>query len=338
MEWPRLLASSSDAVAAIKVEQRQATFERMTTVGSLAGGGEFSVATMGSLTASGDFSVHLNLSDCFEVDPNDLSLEGMIAAGQTAEVFCGDFEGSRVAIKRYRDATDYFQRKVARELETLSKLDHPNLLGLIGACTLTAPFQLVTELCDGGTLYGLLYETCEVELSWHQRVKAGADIAAGMAYLHGRDPPILHRDLASLNCLLAAPVTGPSDEVTVKVGNFRYSRAFGKFSGASRMTTAVGTLAWVAPEVLRGDEYDEKVDVYSFGIIAHELASRIPPFEDMDACACEIAVIQGERPDLEDVPGDCPRAFLECMEACWAQDPAERPSFDEVVVMLRPCV
>eukprot|EP00429_Kryptoperidinium_foliaceum_P033934 CAMPEP_0176166706 /NCGR_PEP_ID=MMETSP0120_2-20121206/85269_1 /TAXON_ID=160619 /ORGANISM="Kryptoperidinium foliaceum, Strain CCMP 1326" /LENGTH=77 /DNA_ID=CAMNT_0017504271 /DNA_START=9 /DNA_END=239 /DNA_ORIENTATION=+ len=76
------------------------------------------------------------------------------------------------------------------------------------------------------------------------------------------------------------------------------------------MTSDVGTLVWIAPEILMRECYDAKVDVYSFGMVLYELACRQPPFEDLDACSFEQAVSHGDRPDMEIVPGDCPEEIV----------------------------
>lgn len=269
----------------------------------------------------------------FEVDPEKLVYDRMLAVGDTADIFAGELDGRTVAIKAYRDARRLSLRDqicFLREVDTFEALEHPNLVRLIGACTLSPSLRIVTELCAGGSLYELLYERCEVELSWSQKRNVAADISTGMAYLHGMDPQIIHRDLTSFNCLLDARLAGPGGTAVAKVGNFGFARTKNREEGRTKMTTDVGTLVWVAPEILMNEDYDEKVDVYSFGIIVFELIFRQPPFEELDLCSLQNAVTSGVRPDTTSVPDGCPADFLSAMELCWSQDPCTRPNFHDV--------
>lgn len=88
------------------------------------------------------------------------------------------------------------------------------------------------------------------------------DTARGMNYLHERGTPILHRDLKSLNLLL-------DESRRVKLADFGWTKGLQNY-----MTGKIGTYQWMAPEVISSFQYTEKADVYSFGIILWEIASR----------------------------------------------------------------
>lgn len=88
-----------------------------------------------------------------------------------------------------------------------------------------------------------------------------------MNYLHSFSIPIIHRDLKSLNILI-------DESYRAKLADFGWTRLMGK-----RMTRQIGTFQWMAPEVIIGENYSEKADVYSFGIILWEIASRDPPYK-----------------------------------------------------------
>lgn len=276
-------------------------------------------------------------SSALEIDPHDLTLDTLIAEGLTADTYSGDLEGRRVAVKVYRRAKLFNikqQVSFCREVDTLRALKHPNLVRLIGAVMLASPFRLVTEYCEGGNLNDLLHERMEVNISWRQRRKMALDISQAMAYLHSQEPQVIHRDLTSFNCFLDAEVGSAEADPVVKVGNFGFARMRASDAERACMTSDVGTLFWMAPEILRHEYYDFRVDVYSFAIVLYELSLRRTPFSDLDACSFQMTVAVGGRPDVRDIPAACPAALVRLMQSCWAHDPAARPGFADIAAAL----
>ena len=93
-----------------------------------------------------------------------------------------------------------------------------------------------------------------------------------------------------------------------------------------------GTAQWMAPEILAGGDYHEAADVYSFGIIMHEIVSRQVPYKGMNAAQVSVAVLtRGMRPP---VPPHCPSQYAALMQACWDQEPENRPPFSFIVEKL----
>ena len=144
-----------------------------------------------------------------------------------------------------------------QELNLMRQLSHPNITKVLGACTKQdGTMLMVTELLRRGNLYSVLHvDRRKLKLSW--LVKLASEMASGMGYLHGRR--IIHRDLKSLNLLLG-------DDWNMKITDFGLSRV-STANSQSVMTGQVGTCHWMAPELIRGDQYTEKVDVYSFGMV-----------------------------------------------------------------------
>ncbi|CAK0845752.1 unnamed protein product, partial [Prorocentrum cordatum] len=137
-----------------------------------------------------------------------------------------------------RDTSDIgHSERVAfhREVNVLAKAQHPNLVRLLCVCFRARPWRIVTEFCAGGNVFQLLHVD-NVDLTWGQRVKMLTDVAAGMDsdYLHWFPPPIIHRDLKSLNLLLTEAVRSPEDPVTVKVSDFGLARTKPADSGQCR--------------------------------------------------------------------------------------------------------
>lgn len=88
------------------------------------------------------------------------------------------------------------------------------------------------------------------------------EIAQGVLYLHECRPPILHRDLKSLNIFL-------DEHSRIKIGDFGWTKTLDEY-----MTNKIGTYQWMAPEVIGNKPYTEKADVFSYSIILWEIASR----------------------------------------------------------------
>lgn len=152
-----------------------------------------------------------------------------------------------------------------REMEIMRSLRHPNIVLFIGGGerhTDRSPF-IVVEFLARGSLGGILRNK-SLELSFERRIKFSLDAARGMAFLHGRRPPRIHRDLKSDNLLV-------SESWLVKVADFgsaTLERAhwYGQNTNApalrASLATLDGTLLWNSPEVLREEEYGTPVDIY----------------------------------------------------------------------------
>ncbi|CDJ63446.1 Tyrosine kinase-like (TKL) protein, putative [Eimeria necatrix] len=143
-------------------------------------------------------------------------------------------------------------------------------------------------------------------LTWAQKLKVALDVARGCAYLHASQPPVVHRDLKSLNILLVESITSDKQTPVAKVADFGLSRlataasrgddsAPGTAAAAAASTglggysyrdvgtfairtRAVGTVHWMPPEVIRGLPQGPAVDVFAFGIVLYELAAETLPY------------------------------------------------------------
>lgn len=281
----------------------------------------------------------------WEIPPDQIQLREKIGKGITAVVYRARLgpNGELVAVKQIdwnkSSVAAENQRAIERELAIMSRVSHEHLVRTIGVMSLQIPFSIVTEFCAGGCLFTFLYnfrgDPEEVELEWPQRTKMCLDVASAMHYLHTFNPQIVHRDLKSLNLLLLTPVTCGADVPHLKVADFGLSRMKDQSADWGKMTVNAGTPFWMAPEVVKGTNYNEKVDVYSYGMVLFEVISRELPFEDEDPTNVGILTLSGARPDLEAVPEDCPELLRQLMIKCWAQDPGQRPEFIEILEVLR---
>lgn len=259
----------------------------------------------------------------FVLQPDDLEFLGeMIGSGQSGRVFRGYIKSTHeeVAIKvlhsRMLTSTDLDMFR--REIFTMAVISHPMLVKFYGYTT-DSPFCIVTEYMSNGSLYDFLKEHGE-ELTPTERTLIALDVARGMEYLHSRG--IIHRDLKSLNVLLDSKKRG-------RICDFGLSR----IKSSAPMTGLIGTTLWMAPEVLLSTPfYDEKVDVYSFGILLWELVTGLPPYNNEVSTELTRQIVeQNRRPPI---PPDTPTPLKKLIESCWEGLPSKRPSFHQIVADL----
>ncbi|XP_014885155.1 non-receptor tyrosine-protein kinase TNK1 [Poecilia latipinna] len=231
-----------------------------------------------------------------------------------------------VAVKSLRSSrstqadtlTDFLQ-----EVTTMQSLDHPNIIRLYGV-VLTQPLKMVTELAFLGSLYDTL-RARQFEYPLLRLWLFATQIAAGMDYLETRR--FIHRDLAARNVLL-------SSKEAVKIGDFGLMRGLSQetnhyIMGAHRRIP----FAWCAPESLRIGSFSHASDVWMFGVTMWEMFTYCEePWFGLSGRQILLRVEQeGER--LEKPP-DCPQELYVVMRKCWAVNPADRPSFADLIKML----
>jgi serine/threonine protein kinase len=188
-----------------------------------------------------------------------------------------------------------------------------HIVGFYGVCTEVGHASLIMEYMPKGSLYGVLQNKRE-DLPWLIRWNIAIDIGKGIHYLHCRH--ILHRDLKSLNVLLG-------DHYQAKLCDFGLSKI--KIESASTTTNnKAGTVRWRAPETFkRGYKPATSMDIYSYGMVLWEIASRAIPFADGDEQTVISWLKDGEK---ETIPEDCPEIYGDMIKKCWLDDPQSRPS------------
>lgn len=257
-----------------------------------------------------------------KIDSNDIEFEKVVGKGAFGVVSKARWRGATVAVKMIETEEEIKAFKV--EVTQLSRVDHPNIVKLYGACT-DHPVCLVMEYADGGSLYNVLHGTVQPIYTAGHAMSWALQTAKGVAYLHGMRPKaLIHRDLKPANLLLMAGGT------ELKICDFGTACDIQTY-----MTNNKGSAAWMAPEVFEGSVYSEKCDVFSWGIILWEVVSRRKPFDEIGGPAFRImwAVHQGTRPPK--IRG-LPKPLDALMTRCWSKEHSQRPSMEEVVKIMQP--
>ncbi|KAM6188251.1 dual specificity testis-specific protein kinase 1-like [Sarcoramphus papa] len=249
-----------------------------------------------------------------------------IGAGFFSEVFKVQHRQSgQIMVLKMNKLTSN-RSNMLREVQLMNRLSHPNILRFMGVCVHQGQLHALTEYINGGNLEQLL--DSPVPLSWSMRVKLALDIARGLHYLHSKG--IFHRDLTSKNCLVRCEANG----YTAVVGDFGLAEKIPTYSEGSKKEplAVVGSPYWMAPEVLRGEIYNEKADVFAYGIILCETIARVPADPDYlprtEDFGLDITTFHTM------VGTDCPTAFLQLAFHCCSMEPTSRPSFLEITQCL----
>ncbi len=200
----------------------------------------------------------------WEIPRNEFDIMEVLGNGSFGEVHRARWRGTIVAVKiaNVTETNDEFKI----DFLSLTKLHHPNIVQLLGACTDTTPYMICMEFVPF-SLDKMLYR-----IDNNQRLSISADVARGLAYLHNRKPIyIIHRDVKPQNILLTA-------SMKAKITDFGISMFRNDEHVPYKMTGETGTYRYMAPEVLRSEEYNHKVDIWSFGMVMYHMFENSPPY------------------------------------------------------------
>ncbi|PKA49760.1 putative LRR receptor-like serine/threonine-protein kinase [Apostasia shenzhenica] len=267
----------------------------------------------------------------------NFSNDMVIGRGGCGVVYRGVLpDGRHVAVKKLQKGGSEGEREFRAEMEVVAG-GHPNLVPLYGWCLLGTTKLLVYEYMAGGTLEDVIKD--RLGFRWARRLEAAVGVARALVYLHHEcSPAVVHRDVKASNVMMDG---GGRARVT----DFGMSRAVS--DGNSHVSTAVaGTVGYVAPEYGQTWRATTKGDVYSFGVLAMELATGRRAVEDDDAGAeglvewlrrvgaeaAEAEAAEGWR--SEEGGGEAMRGLMGVAMSCAAELPAARPDMREALGML----
>lgn len=248
-----------------------------------------------------------------------------IGAGFFSEVFKVQHRVSGQVMALKMNIMPCNKANMLKEVQLMNRLSHPNILRFIGVCVHEGQLHALTEYINGGNLEQLL--ASDVYLSWGVRQGLALDIARGLQYLHSKG--VFHRDLTSKNCL----VRWEGSVCTGVVADFGLAEKIPDYSDDEEQEplAVVGSPYWMAPEVLRGEVYNEKADVFAFGIILCEIIGRIQADPDLLPRTADFGL---DVEMFQHMVGDCPPDFLDLAITCCNMSAKKRPSFSQIVLEL----
>ncbi|XP_074272129.1 G-type lectin S-receptor-like serine/threonine-protein kinase At1g11330 [Silene latifolia] len=200
---------------------------------------------------------------------NDFHESNKLGRGGFGTVYKGKLEdGEEVAVKRLSKLSGQGLEEFMTEVLVISKLQHRNLVRLLGCCVEGEEKLLVYEYMPNKSLDALLFDRLYQELlGWKTRFNIIQGISRGLLYLH-RDSrlKIIHRDLKASNILL-------DDKLNPKISDFGMAKIFGGSEDQADTNRVVGTYGYMSPEYAMEGRFSEKSDIYSFGVLLLEIVS-----------------------------------------------------------------
>lgn len=244
---------------------------------------------------------------------------------------------AKIAIKKVDKNSPKEMLDLSREVNIISKLEHPSILKFIGYSPVDFNNKskpvIITELSTNGSLEQILdLERLTKKIKyWDDTKKLMCifGIAKGMTYLHSHD--IIHRDLKPANIFL-------DDYLFPKIADFGLSKISNDPSkSVSNLKTTEGEIKgtpnYMAPEIWSSQNYSSASDVYAFSLIIYEIITNKKPFEGYTIYRLLMDVSKnGYRPEITD---NIPECYQNLIKSCWSQSPEDRPSFEEIVNLLK---
>ncbi|KAK3206328.1 hypothetical protein Dsin_020374 [Dipteronia sinensis] len=262
----------------------------------------------------------------------------IIGKGGFGKVYKGVLPNSnlQIAVKRISHDSKQGLKEFVAEIVSIGRLRHRNLVQLRGYCRRKGELLLVYDYMPNGSLDKILYGSMRPNLNWFQRIRIVRGVACGLLYLHEEwEQVVLHRDIKPANVLLDADLNG-------KLGDFGLARLYDRGSNP-QTTNLVGTIGYLAPELLKTGKATTSSDVFSFGAFMLEVACGRRPMEpgEIDLvdrvieCWKKGSILDAGDPRLEGIfAEEQMELILKLGLVCSHPNPAIRPSMRQVMQYL----
>jgi len=264
----------------------------------------------------------------------------LLGKGGYGSVYKGTLtDGSVVAVKQLSETSHQGKKQFITEIETISQVQHRNLVKLYGCCLEGNRPLLVYEYLDNGSLDKALFGNETLNLDWPARFEICLGIARGLAYLHEESSiRVVHRDIKASNVLLDANLNS-------KISDFGLAKLY-DYKNTHVSTKVAGTFGYLAPEYAMRGLMTEKVDVFAFGVVTLETIAGRPNYDgrlgEDKAYLLEWVwqlyedghPLSVTDPKLTEFNSDEVLRAIRVGLLCIQSSPRQRPSMSRVVAML----
>ncbi|KAM9097937.1 insulin receptor isoform X1 [Sarcophilus harrisii] len=257
---------------------------------------------------------------------------GMVYEGNAKDIVKGEAE-TRVAVKTVNESASLRERiEFLNEASVMKGFSCHHVVRLLGVVSKGQPTLVVMELMVHGDLKSYLRSLRpdaennpgRPPPSLREIIQMAVEIADGMAYLNAKK--FVHRDLAARNCMVA-------EDFTVKIGDFGMTRDIYETDYYRKGGKGLLPVRWMAPESLKDGVFTTYSDVWSFGVVLWEISSLAEqPYQGLSNEQVLKFVMDG---GYLDQPDNCPERVNSLMQMCWQYNPKMRPTFLEIIEMLK---
>jgi len=254
-------------------------------------------------------------------DPTELYINPkLVGEGAAGQVYLATNAQTReqVAIKKM-ELTAQNIKLLTSEIHIMKESTHENVVHYYDSFRVENQLWVVMEYMGGGCLTEILEQFEYVKMNEKQIAWVSQQTLKGLSYIHSRHR--IHRDIKSDNILLG-------EKGEIKIADFGYAAQLTKQK--TKRQTIVGTPYWMAPELIRGQEYGTKVDIWSLGIMIMEMAEGDPPYMEFPPLRALFLITTKGIPDLKEPP-KWSNTFREFVALCLEKDADKRPSADELL-------
>ncbi|KAK1557554.1 hypothetical protein Q3G72_026881 [Acer saccharum] len=213
-------------------------------------------------------SLQFNFST-IKVATNDFSNDNKLGQGGFGAVYKGILSDGRIiAVKRLASNSEQGELEFKNEILLVARLQHRNLVRLLGFCLEGSERLLIYEFVPNSSLDNFIFDSIKrLSLDWEKRYKIIGGIARGILYLHEDSRlRIIHRDLKASNILI-------DQDMNPKISDFGMARLFERDQTQADTGRVVGTFGYMAPEYVLHGNFSVKSDVFSFGVLVLEIIS-----------------------------------------------------------------
>ncbi|KAG1169240.1 hypothetical protein G6F70_008627 [Rhizopus microsporus] len=262
-------------------------------------------------------------------DPESLYTDFvLIAEGESGPMYAAKHIASdrTVAIKKIPKTAHVKLGKIRNEVVTMKMSRHPNVVEYISSYVTKDEIWIVMEYMDMALsdILSLEYKGSQIRLEENVIARVTRDILRALTRIHKLNR--IHRDIRSDNILL-------NKRGDVKLTDFGQCAQLTKLQ--PKRNSIVGTPYWMAPELIRGQYYDHKVDIWSLGVLIIEMAQNSPPYVELPPLKALYLIASNGLPPLEE-PDRWSDQFKDFLSLCTTIDPAKRP--DATTLLKHPFI